>query len=70
MSKEPLKLYTTESFGELIGIDAARVRYHCDQGNIQGAVKFPGSGHGAWMIPDGAELTMQKVGRKVGYRKK
>jgi len=60
--------YTTKLYAEHHGLKAAEVRYHCLVGNLE-CIKLAGSGHGCYMIPEGAEIKKKKVGRKIGYRK-
>ena len=62
-------MHTTESFADLHGISEDQVRYHCRNGNIEGALKVPGSGQGCWLIEVGSEIVHKKVGRRIGYRK-
>jgi hypothetical protein len=64
-----IKVHTTETFADLHGLTEERVRYHCRMGNIDGAIKVPGSGQGCWLIEEGSVIVKKKVGRSVGWRK-
>ena len=63
------QMHTTRSYADQHGLTPEQVRYHCANDNLE-CVKLAGAGHGVYLIPDGAVIKMNRVGRKIGWRKK
>ena len=58
-----MEYYTTTAYSEKTGRTVDNVRHHCAKGSLE-SVKIAGAGHGVYLIPEGAEVHLEKQGRK------